>query len=266
MRTYGFIAGIVAGSLLLLVGCSRQSTAPPTSASRPIVDDEHGHKPGSHGGVIVPIGRDSYHAEAVVVGDSLRLYILGADESRAQDVDSQDLAAFVAGAGGPVEIVLKPTPQPGDAPGRTSLFQGPAPKAADGNSITIPNLRIGGDRFRVELPAPARAIDTARALDGDEARALYLTPGGKYTNADIAANGNAPAAEKFKGFVSAHDRKPKSGDRICPVTSTKANPKFAWIVGGQRYEFCCPPCVDEFVRTAKEHPEEIKDPAEYTQK
>ena len=266
MRTCGTLVGIVAGGFLLIAGCSRQPTAAPTSSSRSVVDDEHAHKSGSHGGTIVPIGRDKYHAEAVLAGESLRLYILGADESRAQDIDSQELSAFVPGAGGPVEIVLKPTPQPGDGPGRTSLFQGPASKAVDGKSITIPNLRIGGDRFRVELPVLVRSAESIRALDDDEARSLYRTPGGKYTAVDIAANGKVPAAEKFKGIVSAHDRKPMSGDRICPVTLTKANPKFAWIVGGQRYEFCCPPCVDEFVRTAKEHPEEIKEPADYTQK
>lgn len=26
-------------------------------------DDDHGHKPGAHGGIIVEIGRDNYHAE-----------------------------------------------------------------------------------------------------------------------------------------------------------------------------------------------------------
>jgi YHS domain-containing protein len=50
------------------------------------------------------------------------------------------------------------------------------------------------------------------------------------------------------------------------VTLTKANPKCAWIVGGKTYEFCCPPCVDEFVKTAKEQPAEIKEPEDYVKK
>ena len=266
MRTYGFLAGIVvAGGLVFLAGCGQPTPAPAkTAESRPAVDDEHGHKRGPHGGMVVPIGRDSYHAEAVFAGDSLKLHILGKDETRGQDIESQDLVAFAQGADGPVELTLKPTPQPGDGSGRTSLFQGPVPKSAEGKAITIPNLRIGGDRFRVELPAPS--LEMVRGADDEETRALYLTPGGKYTAADIAANGSLPAAEKFKGLVSAHDKKPQSGDRICPVTSTKANPKFSWVVDGRSYLFCCPPCVDEFVRTAKEHPEEIKEPTEYLQK
>ncbi len=38
---------------------------------------------------------------------------------------------------------------------------------------------------------------------------------------------------------------------------TKANPVFSWVIGGKTFEFCCPPCVDEFVRMAKESPDDI---------
>ena len=85
---------------------------------------------------------------------------------------------------------------------------------------------------------------------------LYLTPGGKYSTDDIAANGNMTASQKFKGLRASHDAKPKVGDKLCPISMTKASPKFTWIVGGQAYQFCCPPCIDEFVRTAKEKPAE----------
>jgi len=47
------------------------------------------------------------------------------------------------------------------------------------------------------------------------------------------------------------------------VTKMKANPKFTWIVDGQSYQFCCPPCVGEFVTMAKERPEEMKTPEDY---
>jgi hypothetical protein len=36
-------------------------------------------------------------------------------------------------------------------------------------------------------------------------------------------------------------------------------------VGGKQYMFCCPPCIDEFVKLAKEHPEQVRDPAGYVQ-
>ena len=60
-----------------------------------------------------------------------------------------------------------------------------------------------------------------------------------------------------------HDLDPQEGDRLCPVTFTKANPACSWVVGGQTYYFCCPPCVTDFVRTAKNKPGAVKDPGEY---
>ncbi|MBX3316668.1 MAG: hypothetical protein KF902_07380 [Phycisphaeraceae bacterium] len=103
-------------------------------------------------------------------------------------------------------------------------------------------------------------------VDADEERALYLTPGGIYTEADIKANGSVTAGEKFKGKMAKHDMKPKAGDKICPITMTKANPKFTWIIGGKTYEFCCPPCIDEYVLLAKTSPKEVLDPSEYVKK
>ena len=54
-------------------------------------------------------------------------------------------------------------------------------------------------------------------------------------------------------------------DTTTKDTATKANPKFPWIIDGKTYEFCCPPCVQEFVALAKEKPGEIKDPESYRQ-
>jgi YHS domain-containing protein len=103
---------------------------------------------------------------------------------------------------------------------------------------------------------PAKVAD-------DKERNLYLTPGGKYTQADIEANGNQVASAKFAGIKAQHDAKPQSGDALCPVSMTKANSKFSWVIDGKTYEFCCPPCVDEFVAMAKENPEKLLPPEAY---
>lgn len=100
-------------------------------------------------------------------------------------------------------------------------------------------------------------------LIAEQERGLYLTAGGKYTDADIAANGRRTASEAFRGFQARHDFNPQPGDRLCPVTRTKAHPECVWIIDGREYEFCCPPCVDEFLRRAKENPDEILDPDAY---
>jgi uncharacterized membrane protein YraQ (UPF0718 family) len=97
----------------------------------------------------------------------------------------------------------------------------------------------------------------------DAERALYLTAAGIYTESDIAANGNQTASQRYAGFRSAHVMNPPVGSLLCPVTFTKANPACTWVVNGQEYQFCCPPCIDEFVRTAKESPTDISPPDEY---
>ena len=109
----------------------------------------------------------------------------------------------------------------------------------------------------------AKAAPMPEGAKADVERTLYLTAKGKYTDADIAANGRMTASEKYKEFHSAHDFSPKLGEPICPVTHTKANAECSWIIGGKRYLFCCPPCIDEFVRMAKESPDKIQEPAAY---
>jgi hypothetical protein len=233
-------------------------------------DDEHAHRPGSNGGIIVPIGKDSYHAEVVIEkGGTFRLLTLGEDESRIQEVEDQPIKAYakVAGDSDSAPVSLSAVPQVGDAVGKTSQFVGQLPEALRGKplEVTIPNLRINGERFRVGFTTQATVHQEempASLAAGDE-EVLYLTPAGKYTAADIAANGNLTAAQKFKGILSSHDMKPKAGDRICPITSTKANPRFSWTIDGMEYQFCCPPCVDEFVRIAKFHPDDIQSPDSY---
>jgi hypothetical protein len=262
--------GLAALGLLALAGCNN-----PTSPPAPAKDgqgEEHGHKPGQHGGLIVPIGRDSYHAEAVFGKDGVvRVYTLGKDEAVVVEVEAQDLTAFARADGDAEaqEFALKAVRQAGDAQGKTSHFIGTLPVGLRGKrvEVTVPAIRIDGVRYRFEFAsAPAGGHGDVPAKVEEEERKLYLTPGGMYTEADIKANGNMTASQKFRGQTASHDLKPKPGDRICPITLTRASPKFTWIVGGRAYEFCCPPCIDEFVQTAKESPGKIKPPEGYVQK
>ena len=268
--------------LFLSVGCGglgNDSPPPAIEAARiaaepDAMDEEHGHRPGSFGGRIVTIGQEEYHAEVVVQDDgTLRLYMLGQDETRMEEVEEQDLLAYVRPDGGrqSTVLVLKPEPQTGDAEGMTSQFAGTLPEQLRDRDleISIPNLRIADDRFRLGFTHQAAVAEPGMPMPmgvGDEeARRLYLTPAGLYTEADIEANGRVTAAEKYRGFRARHDRNPKPGDRICPITGTKANPKCTWIIGGKPYWFCCPPCIDEFLVSAKESPETIVGPEEYVQ-
>jgi hypothetical protein len=280
-RTTCLVLGLIALTLVVVTGC-RQAKDKPSAMSvskadllspTPAGEGEHGHKPGSHGGNIVEIGRDNYHAEAVFEkGGVVRLFILGKDESRVQEVEMQTLTAHVRpeGATESIAIEIKPAPTTEDSPGKTSQFAGKLPRALWGKpvEITVPSIRIAGERFRFAFKNAVEATHTGMPTGAgdDEARQLYLIPGGKYTTADIKANGETTAAQKYGNKMSSHDARPRIGDRLCPISDTKANPKFTWVVGGKTYQFCCPPCIDEFVRTAKEKPDEIKEPGDYVKK
>ncbi len=224
---------------------------------------------------MVSLGRDSYHVEAVIDNEgTVRLYTLGKDESRVIDIESQSLNGFVKAEGDAdsVTIAFEPSPQEGDSPGKTSLFVGRLPQQLVGRKIdvTIPNIRIDGERFRLGFTsgkdghADEAGMPTKVANEAE--RKLYLTPGGRYTSADIAANGNMTASQKFKGIKSVHDMKPKVGDMLCPISGTKANPKFTWIIDGKPYQFCCPPCVDEYLTSAKASSEALPDPESFIKK
>lgn len=243
-------------------------TAPIAIAAEP---DDHEHALGAHGGLIVSLGRDAYHVEPVFEADGvLRLYLLGPDETRVQETQRQSLTAYVKSVGGreAVAIPILAEPQEGDADGQTSRFKGTLPEALRGGpvAVTIPNLRIEGARFRLGFTSAPPPVAMPAALADDEAAKLFLTPAGKYTAADIAANGKVTAQQKFRGFRAKHDANPVAGDTLCPISETKASPECTWIIGGQTYLFCCPPCVEEFVRMAKETPDAIKEPGDYVKR
>ena len=290
LRKYLLVAGgamFLSAAVFLVSGCTNSNNGDSDGEARkdasaknkdaPQKDknkDEHGHKPGTHGGIIVSLGADSYHAEAVFEkGGLLKLYTLGKEETRVIDVERQVLKAHVKeeGANEAVEMDLNAAPQPGDKPGRTSLFVGKLPKELVGKSLVVTlNITIGDERFRPSFASASAKHDDAMPLgvSGADEKELYLKPGGIYTEADIKANGNMTASQKFKGFKARHDLKPKVGDKICPITLTKANPQCTWIVAGKTYEFCCPPCVDEFVAQAKDpqQSKDLKEPAYYVKK
>jgi YHS domain-containing protein len=274
---WGLACGVAVGGL---AGCG--SSAPPTGTKSEIrtpngsvekKDDAHEHKPGTHGGILVSLGLDSYHAEAVFEkGGTVRLYLLGKDEARIQETDLQELTAYLVADGSKEadKVIFRPEPQAGDAKGKTSLFVATLPKDLIGKNVqvTINNINVNGERFRIAFSNEAKTdghggTEMPAKKGTDEEQTLFLNPGGLYTAADIVANGKTVPTVKYKGIRAQHDDNPKSGDTICPISKTKANPKFTWVIGGKTYQFCCIPCIEEFVVLAKEKPDEIKDPQAY---
>ncbi|MBX7106159.1 MAG: hypothetical protein K1X57_18915 [Gemmataceae bacterium] len=281
VRTFVLIVGV--GSVgLFVAGCggtsSPSATAPMNTTAaekKNAVDEAHGHKPGAHGGILVSLGLDSYHAEAVFEkGGVVRLYMLGKDEARVQEIESQELTAYLTSYGMTEsdKMTFRSEPQPGDSKGKTSLFTAKLPKDLIGKKVqvTVNNINVNGERFRIAFSNEHKDDHVAAEMpvkkEGDEEQKLFLTAGGLYTAADVAANGNTVPTVKYKGIRAQHDDNPKSGDKICPISKTKANPKFTWVIGGKTYQFCCIPCIEEFVVLAKEKPDEVKDPSSYVKK
>jgi hypothetical protein len=130
--------------------------------------------------------------------------------------------------------------------------------------VHVPGIDLAGRRFKLDFAVASPEI---RGLaDDEQEEKLLLSAGGKYTEADIRANGGMTASRRYKGFDANHDARPRPGERVCPVSLIQANRQFTWIVSGQSYLFCCPPCVEEFVRRAKREPEGIKAPEMYVKK
>jgi hypothetical protein len=87
-------------------------------------------------------------------------------------------------------------------------------------------------------------------VDADEERALYLTPGGIYTEADIKANGSVTAGDKYKGKMAKHDMKPKAGDKSVPDHHDQGEPQVHLDHRRQDLRVLLPP-VHRRVRAAR---------------
>lgn len=173
------------GMALVSVGCNREP-AKPGKPNQPAAKDhkhgdhkdhkddkkgEHAHKPGPHGGIIVSLGADSYHAEAVFTKDGkLKLYTLGKDETKAIDVESQVLKAHVQAESVKEAVEMELKPVSGGKAGRTAEFVGDLPKELKDKkvTVTIPSITIGGEQFRIVINSDDAKI-AAEQKELDEA-------------------------------------------------------------------------------------------------
>ncbi len=232
--------------VILSLGCSQ-------------TEEVHIHEPGVHGGIIVAVGQDHYHAEILFADGQMRMYMLDQDQAKVVEIETQEIEAYIRpfGDSQAYPIKLNAEFQTGDTAGNSSLFVGNMPKDLPPLQllVNVPMIQIHGTRYRFSF-ATAEPIMPSKVTN-DEERQLYLEPGGLYTLEDIKANGSQTASQKFANFMSSHDMNPQPGARICPVTSTLANADCSWIINGQEYLFCCPPCVDEFLKRAKTDPKSI---------
>lgn len=116
-----------ASTLLLVGGCSNDAGPKPDEHA----DDRRAHpatshaEKGPHGGQLIELGRDEYHAELVHDDDAHRVTIYLLDGAARQAVGSTDrevrLNLIVAGT--PQPFQLPAAAQPGDAAGLSSRYE-----------------------------------------------------------------------------------------------------------------------------------------------
>jgi len=266
---------ILSTGLVLVAGCGSKEQSP-VAAIGSKSHDAHEHE---HAKGIKALG--DHHARIVVEqGGTLKLFMLGKDESKVASIEVQEIKGTLraADAAEAVPITLTADPQPGDPSGKTSQFVGTIPEALRGQALIADfRILIAGEAYRPtfdSVPSAGHAdghgmpsgVTRGGAEISKEERELYLTPGGIYTPADITANGNTVPSVRFKGIRWPHDENLKPGDMLCPVTDQKADQRCEWVVNGKKYVFCCPPCLDKFVTWAKEQPHKVKDPGAYVYK
>jgi YHS domain-containing protein len=247
----------------------------------------HGHQGGEgHGPNVQSFANNHIEAQVSATG-KVRLMVYGMANKEMVPLDNNAIQVEAQLYNeDPRALTIKPAPYPSDPPGKSSRFEG---KVDGFDGITPVGLALTivdqEKTYRVNFSPETlwgavlndlKAHDSSgndvmpTSLSSGEGMAptpaekeLFLQPGGIYTEADIKANGNTVAAAKFRGMMPRHKMSPAKGTRVCPITNTTADRRFAWIIGGKTYYFCCPPCVEEFVKQAKEKPETIKSPEAY---
>jgi hypothetical protein len=243
-----------------LPGCNNKGTEVAKSKSSPPPDHLDY---GPHGGPCAEWGKEDYHAEFIVDADKKQVivYVLDGDAKAApKNLEASKITEMkvTIKEAEQITLVLKHDPKLSGDKGIAFTAEHPKFAKPAGMKVNIAG-HVEGVPYSGDVDYKAPKKDTS---------ALYLNPGGIYTAADIKANGNRTAAEKFKGqdWSGAHDDNVKPGDKVCPVTKSKALSECAWTVKGQNYEFCCPPCVDKFINWAHFYSDRIKNANEYVYK
>lgn len=89
--------------------------------------DDHGHGSGGpHGGDIVELGDEEFHAEVVVTHgdkDEIAVHVLGGDAKTAKPIEATEIVLSFKHGDKVEEFKLAATKQDGDADGKASLFK-----------------------------------------------------------------------------------------------------------------------------------------------
>ncbi len=126
MIRFNLIVGFAVAAVGVMSGCTGSPEYKPVETVKkasPLPDHEHGHgEKGPHGGGIVELGEEEYHAEIVVDHDThaIALYVLGKDAKTAEPVTAAEVTITPEGKDA---LTLKAVQQRDDMDGKASKFE-----------------------------------------------------------------------------------------------------------------------------------------------
>jgi hypothetical protein len=110
-----------------LTGCSKTKTNAPPSGQAAVAPHHHHHGAarGLHGGYIIGLDIDNYHAELTHDDKSKRVgvYVLGEDAATVAPIDAKSVTFNARIDDKPAEYTLPAVAQPADPPGKSSYFE-----------------------------------------------------------------------------------------------------------------------------------------------
>ncbi len=117
----------LAVALATIIGCG---SAPEAGPFEPAASDPHDHpSAGPHGGSLIELGNDEYHAELVVLdarGDdttpTVTIYLLDSTAKVATPVDAKEMRINLTHDGNAEQFILTATPDASDPAGKSSKF------------------------------------------------------------------------------------------------------------------------------------------------
>jgi hypothetical protein len=122
-------------SCLLLVGCVGLALSPGCNSGNQayhevpkgarVKDQPHEHEQGPHGGHLVELGEEEYHAEVVFDPKSskITLYVLDSSAKKAAPIDAKEIKLELTIGGQPESFTAQAVADKGDPPDKSSRFE-----------------------------------------------------------------------------------------------------------------------------------------------
>lgn len=131
MKFLAYSGSLMASLVLgLAVGCSKPAAGPATPPAGPGQPpaqghEEHGHATeGPHGGHLIELGKEEYHAEMVHddAAGTVTIYVLDSSAKKPVAIEASEIVINLKHAGKPEQFKLAASPDQGDPAGKSSRF------------------------------------------------------------------------------------------------------------------------------------------------